>query len=384
MRAYSHWLTTTTLAAPLAAATLFAAHPAAAQPIDGLYVGAGVGLDFRQNDIVKGFSLGTGPTGRQVGTPGRLHTNYDVGFAGLGSIGWGFGNGFRVEVEGDYRRNDVRHLEGTSFPTSANGTAQTFGVMTNVLYDFDFTNLGLPVLDVVHPYVGAGVGYQWTDFGGISASNAANGFNVSTHGTNGNFAYQGIVGVAYPLEAVPGLDLTLEYRFLGLAANTKFRSDVTSGGITVPGKVSIGDQFNHAIMFGVRYAFNVAPPPAPAPIPVAAPAQQPARSYLVFFDWDRADLSDRARQIIGEAAQNSTHVQYTRIEVNGYTDTSGSPAYNQRLSVRRAQNVAAELVRDGVPRQAIAIQGFGQTHLLVPTADGVREPQNRRVEIIIR
>jgi OOP family OmpA-OmpF porin len=104
----------------------------------------------------------------------------------------------------------------------------------------------------------------------------------------------------------------------------------------------------------------------------------------VFFDWDKYNLTDRARQIISEAAANSTKVQYTRIEVNGYTDTSGTPKYNQGLSVRRAQAVAAELVKDGVPRNAISIQGFGDTHLLVPTGPGVREPQNRRVEIIIR
>ena len=70
--------------------------------------------------------------------------------------------------------------------------------------------------------------------------------------------------------------------------------------------------------------------------------------------------------------------------MNGYTDTSGTPKYNQGLSVRRAQAVQAELVRDGVPQSAISIQGFGDTHLLVPTGAGVREPQNRRVEIIIR
>jgi OmpA-OmpF porin, OOP family len=138
-------------------------------------------------------------------------------------------------------------------------------------------------------------------------------------------------------------------------------------------------------MLGVRYAFNAAPPPPPpAPVPVVAPAPAPARSYLVFFDWDRADLTDRARQIIADAAQNSTRVQYTRLEVNGYTDTSGTPRYNQGLSIRRAQAVAAELVKDGVPRSAISIQGFGDTHLLVPTGPGVREAQNRRVEIIIR
>src|SRR5271156_3366458 len=115
----------------------------------------------------------------------------------------------------------------------------------------------------------------------------------------------------------------------------------------------------------------------------AMPAPAPSRSYLVFFDWDKAELTGRARQIVSEAAANSTKVQYTRIEVNGYTDTSGTRKYNQGLSVRRADAVAAELVKDGVPKNVIAIQGFGETHLLVPTGPGVREPQNRRVEIII-
>jgi outer membrane autotransporter protein len=130
---------------------------------------------------------------------------------------------------------------------------------------------------------------------------------------------------------------------------------------------------------GVRWTFGQPPPPLPAPAPVAAPA----RSYLVFFDWDKATLTDRARQIIRQAADNSNKVQYTRIEVNGYTDTSGTPKYNQGLSIRRAQAVEAELIKDGVPANVITIQGFGETHLLVQTGPGVREPQNRRVEIII-
>jgi len=104
----------------------------------------------------------------------------------------------------------------------------------------------------------------------------------------------------------------------------------------------------------------------------------------VFFDWDKATLSDRAREVIKNAADTSTKVQYTRIEVNGYTDTSGTKQYNQGLSVRRAKAVQGELVRNGVPATAITIQGFGDTNLLVPTGPGVREPQNRRVEIVIR
>ena len=133
--------------------------------------------------------------------------------------------------------------------------------------------------------------------------------------------------------------------------------------------------------FEPKYRPEAAPPPPPAP--VVAPAPAPARTYLVFFDWDKYYLTPRAKEIVAEAAANSTHVQYTQIEVNGYTDTSGTPQYNQGLSIRRAQAVAGELVRDGVPQSSIGIQGFGETHLLVPTGADVREPQNRRVEIII-
>ncbi len=104
----------------------------------------------------------------------------------------------------------------------------------------------------------------------------------------------------------------------------------------------------------------------------------------MIFDSDLPNLTDRARQIISEAAQNSTRVQATRLEVQGNADRSGTPAYNQRLSLRRAQTVAAELVRDGVPSNIIDIQAFGDTRPLVPTAAGVREPQNRRVAIILR
>jgi len=109
-----------------------------------------------------------------------------------------------------------------------------------------------------------------------------------------------------------------------------------------------------------------------------------ARTYLVFFDWDKADLSARAQQIVAEAAQASTHVQTTKIEVNGYTDLSGTAAYNQKLSVRRAESVEAELVKDGVAQGEIEIHGYGESNPLVPTAKGVREPQNRRVEIILK
>jgi outer membrane protein OmpA-like peptidoglycan-associated protein len=271
--------------------------------------------------------------------------------------------------------------------TGAAGSEQLYGPMVNL--DYDFVNL----IPLVVPYVGLGLGYQWAylhDFT-VFGPNRGTVLSPTIHsGDNrGSFAVQGILGAAYNIPQVPGLAVTAEYRIMALPEsrtyNASFSAVTPTGFTTRFGKVQIGHDLNNTFLFGVRYNFGAAPPPPPAaPVPVAAPAPAPSRSYLVFFDWDKATLTDRARQIIKDAADNSTRVQYTRIEVNGYTDTSGTPRYNQGLSIRRAQAVAGELTRDGVPQNVINIQGFGDTHLLVATGPGVREPQNRRVEIIIR
>jgi outer membrane protein OmpA-like peptidoglycan-associated protein len=139
----------------------------------------------------------------------------------------------------------------------------------------------------------------------------------------------------------------------------------------------------------LRYKFGVPPgslPPAAPPAEASAtPVPPPAavKTFLVFFDWDRSDLTERARQIVAAAATTSQSVQTTRINVNGYTDLSGTVAYNQKLSIQRAKSVEAELVRDGVASNEISIHGYGESSPLVQTAPGVREPQNRRVEIIL-
>ena len=105
---------------------------------------------------------------------------------------------------------------------------------------------------------------------------------------------QGILGVALPIPEAPGLSVTAEGRFMGVL------SDETFSG--TPVSVKLGNQYNYSGTVGLRYALNVAPPaPPPAPAPVAAPAPAPSRTYLVFFDWDKADLTDRARQIIAES-----------------------------------------------------------------------------------
>jgi outer membrane protein OmpA-like peptidoglycan-associated protein len=198
-----------------------------------------------------------------------------------------------------------------------------------------------------------------------------------------------MLGLSFPIPGVVGLSATAEYRFLGLTAKRSFHGTTTAFGGSTPITARYSDDNNHSLMVGFRYAFNVVPPAAaapaaPIPVPVAAPAPAPARSYLVFFDWDKDSLNARAQQIIAEAAQASTRVSTTQIEVSGYADRTGTAAYNQGLSLRRANNVAAELVRLGVPKTEISINAYGDTRPLVPTAPGVREPQNRRVEIVLK
>jgi len=73
----------------------------------------------------------------------------------------------------------------------------------------------------------------------------------------------------------------------------------------------------------------------------------------------------------------------SRIEVTGDTDLAGTSPYNQRLSERRAETVRDYIVAHGVARDDIQITALGKTDPAIPTADGVREPRNRRVEIVI-
>jgi OOP family OmpA-OmpF porin len=122
----------------------------------------------------------------------------------------------------------------------------------------------------------------------------------------------------------------------------------------------------------------------PIPVPPAPPKAAAPEKYLVFFDWNKATLTAEARRVIADAAQAYKTTGKATIIATGYTDLSGTAAYNQKLSVRRADAVKAELVRLGVPAASITAIGRGESNPLVPTPDGVREPQNRRVEIQIQ
>ncbi len=178
------------------------------------------------------------------------------------------------------------------------------------------------------------------------------------------------LGVAYEFDS--GWRLGADFHHISNAGLSKRNPGVEIAALTLA-----------VPLFGKPTATSEAPP-APPPAVMAAPGKSAAASnYLVFFDFNKSDLSAEAVRIVKTAASGASTAGTTRITVTGHTDTVGSDAYNLRLSKRRAESVETELVHDGVPAGEIAIYAKGKRDLLIPTADGVREPQNRRVQIVL-
>ncbi len=214
--------------------------------------------------------------------------------------------------------------------------------MANLFYDF------IPGATIT-PYVGAGAGVAFADA-------SINGCSLCST----QFAYQGIIGLGWNVDQ-----------------NFRVNLDGRYYGTTNPGWYQNN---NITTMLSIAYKFGQ---PAPAaPPPAAAPVAPP--SFMVFFDWDRANLSEQALTTIRQAANAYKQKGNARVTATGHTDTSGTEAYNMALSLRRANAVKDALVREGVPATNISVLGRGEQGLLVQTGPNVREPQNRRVEIVIQ
>jgi outer membrane protein OmpA-like peptidoglycan-associated protein len=102
---------------------------------------------------------------------------------------------------------------------------------------------------------------------------------------------------------------------------------------------------------------------------------------MVFFDWDKSDVTSQASAILDNAASAYQTCGQAQVMLAGHADRSGSDQYNVGLSQRRAANVRSYLAGRGIPDGVMTTEAFGEGRPLVETQDGVREPQNRRVEI---
>jgi outer membrane protein OmpA-like peptidoglycan-associated protein len=217
------------------------------------------------------------------------------------------------------------------------------------------------------------VGAAFVNFDGSTSSIAIDDDDVQ-------FAYQGIAGIGYNVNQ--RLQLFVDYRYFG----------TTDLALRTTADVGVDADFrNHTVLAGLRYTFTPPPPPpppepevveAPPPPPPPPPEPQMPMNYLVFFDWDRYDLTEEGMRVVAAAAQNALSGGISTIMATGHADLSGPDAYNMGLSERRAETVRDQLILLGVPAEMISIAWKGEREPLVPTADGVREPQNRRVEIV--
>ncbi len=361
------------LAISLALASTALASPALARD-DQWYVGVDGGAM-----IVEDLSLDIGATNNAASVD--TDKGYDFG----GVVGYDFG-GFRLESEVSYRQADVTGFNSTGsvLPSGSGATLQRGGsyavagdasalsFMVNGLLDFGDD-------DGIQGFVGGGVGVARVDVQTVFAAPAF------LDDSDTGFAWQALAGVRAPIS--DHWDVGLKYRFfnadkvnlvdrLGRGVDTRFRS--------------------HSIMGSLIYNFGgtpepvevVAPPPPPPYVAPPAPPPPPPPApvcntgpYIVFFDWDKSNLRPDAASVLDNAVAQYSNCGSAKVMLAGHADKSGTAKYNVGLSQRRNDTVRSYLESKGVAGGAISTEAFGETAPLVQTADGEREPQNRRVEV---
>ncbi len=347
----------------------------------GWYVGVGGGAVIEQDpttDITFSNRTMTNLNGLQLTDP-EFKANMDTGWAVDLSAGYAglFIPQFRVEGEVAYRSNSVSKITESPpvFPCGSvgcNGTGDvnSLALMANGYYDFLNSS-------AFTPYIGGGVGAARVSADSVGITTP---FHFTFSANDWQFAYQGIAGVRYNFN--PNWDIHLDYRYFA-TLDPKFTINFFGT------KFSQSTQYHtHNIMLGVAY--HVVPPPPPPPPVAAAPPPPPAppppappRQFVVYFEFDKSDLTPVGGKVGQDAAAAYKATGSAKVAVAGYTDLAGTQKYNLGLSKRRADTVRGALVRAGVPDGVIAESWHGKENPAVPTPDGVREPRNRRVEIAL-
>ena len=312
-------------------AAVVLAGPAAANPT-GWYLGLGVGWNNSNGGHASTNCCGSGGLG------------LDDTAAYMANVGYKWDNGWRAELELSYTDPDF----GKGIPGDLTKTA----LMANINYD-------IPVGQHVNLVLGGGAGVSWID----PSSTIFNGVDQA-------FVWQGIAGLAFALS--DSFEVQIDYRYVSF-------NDTNHSVTGVPGgRATLSDLADNRIMASFRWQLWHTAPPAPPPPPPPPPM---VKTFIVFFDFDKSNLTSEAQKVVAEAVDTAKKMGMVRVLVTGHTDTVGSKGYNQGLSERRAGSVKAEMIRLGMSEGEITTVGKNFSEPLVPTGPGVREPQNRRAVI---
>ena len=331
----------------LSAATLSSAHAQSAVNWTGPYVGLSAGGSWTHGD-------GTAVT---TGVPGALHRSTRASGPQFGLIG-----GYDYMLPWNLVVGGAIDAYIASISTSSNSLAQG---KTNLLGSARL-RVGYAI-DRFLPYATVGLAWQHdrTTLTGLGHdSDSSIGWVV---GGGVDYALGNLIGIT-------NLVLGAEYRY----------SQVGDEHFAFPAaKTTVTAQHirSHSVLVNLTYHFWAPPAPVaapPAPLPAAPAAAR--QMFIVFFEFDKSSLTADGRRVV-DAAAAAFKSGKSGVAIAGYTDLAGTQQYNLALSKRRADTVKGALVRDGVPAAAIDEKWFGKQNPRVPTADGVREPQNRRVEI---
>ncbi|MBI1213695.1 MAG: OmpA family protein [Alphaproteobacteria bacterium] len=321
---------------------------------DGWYVSLAAGANWIQD----GDMTWQWPSTRAFET-----YSWDTGYTIAAAVGYDFGKHWRAELEVAYRHNDVKNY-CVNRPVSSAGCGLNSGPadvwelsqMVNVYYDMALGGRWTASL-------GAGIG------GNLITFNP--GFNSLSY-DDYVFAGQLIGEVGYRLSN--RWQLFADYHFI---LNDK--ADLS--GPAVSSYPLHLDKVEHSLTIGLRFDLQSDNEPAPQPERPRPAEPMPPKQFIVFFGFNKSNLSSEARRVVSEAAMAAKDYGAADIIVIGHTDTVGSQRYNMRLSIRRAGAVKAELVHNGIKPDMIETSGRGETELMVQTGDGVKEPQNRRATI---
>lgn len=348
--------------------------------------------------------------------------DHEYGFDGAGFVGYDLGM-FRLEAEVAYKRARIDGIQTTiGLPGAAGfnrtipqttvdaggGNTSALSFMVNGLLDFGDD-------DGISGFIGGGAGIARVNFNN-QRQFANQGAFIDD--SDSRFAWQVLAGVRQAI--TDNIDVTVRYRFFnvgdlemvgfnGETFSSRLRTHSLLGGLTFNfGGVEPEYQ---TCWDGSRVLVTEACPPAPVPPTVcpdgttvpagaACPALPPQvvpcpngttvpagqtcpipGPFIIFFDWDRDEITPAAAAILDNAAEQYRQTGNAQVVLAGHADRSGSDQYNVGLSQRRADNTRRYLAGRGIPDGVMRTEAFGESRPLVETADGVREPQNRRVEI---